>query len=192
MIDAIDEVVTWESWERLRAEQTQLREELTRMRLLYAQATDALAHANKAAAEAADDSARLDRLQSIARCEPKMDGNHVWSIKLAGLSLRDAIDAKPDHPENRLEMVPEAAVPDAVADVIRDVEQHIQQGVASESAAPQPAVSARGPLTDERARQLMNKVIAEYGDGVSLMGLLKSVVRETERAHGIEQPKEPR
>ena len=94
MIDAIDEVVTWESWKRLRAELAQAREELTLMRLLYAQATDALAHANKVAAEAAEDSERLDYLQSNTYCEARMDGNHHWLVSVHGPSLRAAIDAK--------------------------------------------------------------------------------------------------
>jgi hypothetical protein len=47
-----------------------------------------------------DDTRRLDWLQSVARCDPKMDGNHVWwplsfnvCSNLKGPNLRAAIDA---------------------------------------------------------------------------------------------------
>jgi hypothetical protein len=44
------------------------------------------------------DAARLDYIQSNARCDPKIDGNHVWwpttfNHRLMGNTLRAAIDA---------------------------------------------------------------------------------------------------
>lgn len=44
------------------------------------------------------DAARLDYIASNARCDPKMDGNHVWwptsfNHRLIGPNLREAIDA---------------------------------------------------------------------------------------------------
>lgn len=46
------------------------------------------------------DAERLDYLQKHARCDPKMDGNHVWwpttfnqAQNLRGGTLREAIDA---------------------------------------------------------------------------------------------------
>jgi hypothetical protein len=46
-----------------------------------------------------DDTARLDWLQSVARCDPKMDGNHVWwplsfnvCSNIKGPNIRAAID----------------------------------------------------------------------------------------------------
>ena len=46
------------------------------------------------------DAERMDYLQKHARCDPKMDGNHVWwpttfnqAHNLRGKTLRDAIDA---------------------------------------------------------------------------------------------------
>ena len=46
------------------------------------------------------DAERVDYLQTIARCDPKMDGKHVWwpttfsqAQKLKGATLREAIDA---------------------------------------------------------------------------------------------------
>lgn len=46
----------------------------------------------------AKDAARLDFIEKRARCDPKMDGQHVWwptsfNHRLAGPTLRDAIDA---------------------------------------------------------------------------------------------------
>lgn len=48
----------------------------------------------------AADAARLDYLEKNARCDPKMDGNHVWwptsfnqAQNLKGQTLRLAIDA---------------------------------------------------------------------------------------------------
>lgn len=43
------------------------------------------------------DSERLDYIQHNARCDPKMDGQHVWwptnfNHRLIGPTLRDAID----------------------------------------------------------------------------------------------------
>lgn len=44
------------------------------------------------------DAERLDYITSNARCDPKMDGQHVWwptsfNHRLTGPTLRDAIDA---------------------------------------------------------------------------------------------------
>jgi hypothetical protein len=46
------------------------------------------------------DAERLDFLQGVARCDPKMDGNHVWwplswntCQQIKGPNLREAIDA---------------------------------------------------------------------------------------------------
>lgn len=43
------------------------------------------------------DSIRLDWIQKSARCDPKMDGQHVWwpttfNNRLIGSTIRDAID----------------------------------------------------------------------------------------------------
>lgn len=48
--------------------------------------------------ERARDADRLDYIASNARCDPKMDGQHVWwptsfNHRLTGPTLRDAIDA---------------------------------------------------------------------------------------------------
>ena len=48
--------------------------------------------------ERARDADRLDYISSNARCDPKMDGQHVWwptsfNHRLTGPTLRDAIDA---------------------------------------------------------------------------------------------------
>jgi hypothetical protein len=51
-------------------------------------------------AELRKDAERLDYLQNNARCDPKMDGNHVWwptsfnqAQSLKGPTIREAIDA---------------------------------------------------------------------------------------------------
>ena len=51
-------------------------------------------------AELRKDAERLDYLQNNARCDPKMDGNHVWwptsfnqAQSLKGPTIRSAIDA---------------------------------------------------------------------------------------------------
>jgi hypothetical protein len=46
----------------------------------------------------ARDADRLDYIASNARCDPKMDGQHVWwptsfNHRLTGPTLRDAVDA---------------------------------------------------------------------------------------------------
>jgi hypothetical protein len=48
--------------------------------------------------ERARDAERLDYIASNARCDPKMDGQHVWwptsfNHRLTGPTLRDAVDA---------------------------------------------------------------------------------------------------
>ncbi len=48
--------------------------------------------------ERARDAARLDYIASNARCDPKMNGQHVWwptsfNHRLTGPTLREAIDA---------------------------------------------------------------------------------------------------
>jgi hypothetical protein len=54
----------------------------------------------KECAELRKDAERLDYLQNNARCDPKMDGNHVWwptsfnqAQSLKGPTIRSAIDA---------------------------------------------------------------------------------------------------
>lgn len=56
------------------------------------------------------DAERLDYLQKHARCDPKMDGNHVWwpttfnqAQNLRGETLREAIDAAIAKAEGRKE-----------------------------------------------------------------------------------------
>jgi len=49
-------------------------------------------------AEAQKDAGRLDYIQKNARCDPRMDGNHVWwptsfNKTLKGPTIRAAIDA---------------------------------------------------------------------------------------------------
>jgi len=49
--------------------------------------------------QAKKDTERLDHIASNTRCDPKLDGQHVWwptsfNARLIGPTLRDAIDAK--------------------------------------------------------------------------------------------------
>jgi hypothetical protein len=52
------------------------------------------------------DAKRLDFIEKNARCDPKMDGQHVWwpttfNDRLAGSTLRAAIDAQLDKQEKQ-------------------------------------------------------------------------------------------
>lgn len=65
--------------------------------LTYGDAREAAGYA-RGLAEAGRDAERLDCIERNARCDPKMDGQHVWwptnfSHRLIGPTLRDAIDA---------------------------------------------------------------------------------------------------
>ena len=60
--------------------------------------TAKLAAAEDRVKELEKDAKRMDYIEQLARCDPKMDGNHVWwSIQprptLKGESFRKAIDA---------------------------------------------------------------------------------------------------
>lgn len=57
-----------------------------------------LDYARAVAEEFVKDAERLDFIEKRARCDPKMDGQHVWwptnfNHRLAGPTLRAAIDA---------------------------------------------------------------------------------------------------
>ena len=61
-------------------------------------AADTIDNLRAQLAEAQKDAGRLDYIQKNARCDPQMDGNHVWwptslNKTLRGPTIRAAIDA---------------------------------------------------------------------------------------------------
>lgn len=65
---------------------------------LVDQAADELERLTRELEESRKDQARLDYIAGNARCDPKMDGQHVWwptsfNHRLLGPNLRAAIDA---------------------------------------------------------------------------------------------------
>jgi hypothetical protein len=81
--------------DKFRGESAELRERLaSALRLLDAE-TQIEAELNLLKLK--EDAERLDYIQSNARCDPKIDGNHVWwptsfNHRMAGATLRKAID----------------------------------------------------------------------------------------------------
>ena len=68
------------------------------LRLAARDAADTIDNLRAQLAEAQKDAGRLDYIQKNARCDPQMDGNHVWwptslNKTLRGPTIRAAIDA---------------------------------------------------------------------------------------------------
>ena len=75
-----------------------LRADLDRAIVNFGDAAATVCDMRAQLAEAQKDAGRLDYIQKNARCDPQMDGNHVWwptslNKTLRGPTIRAAIDA---------------------------------------------------------------------------------------------------